>query len=70
MLLLLIEPPNIFHKKLPKNQSGCGIRDKIWGRLGSNILKKLKKLALSIDFFIFCMGNTFKSKKWWLIKLE
>ena len=26
----------------------------------SNVLKKAKKLALSIDFFIFCMANTFK----------
>ena len=30
-------------------------------------MKKAKKVALSIGYiFKFCMGNTFKSKKWWL----
>ena len=32
-------------------------------------MKKAKKVALSISsIFRFCMGNTFKSKKWWLEK--
>ena len=52
-LLMLIESSNIFHWKTgKKNQIGCGL----WGNLGqvrSNVVKKVKKRALSIVFFFF-----------------
>ena len=34
-------------------------------------MKKAKKIALPIGYiFKFCMGNTLKSRKWWLGKPE
>ena len=34
----------------------------------SNIKRNANEMALSIGFFMFCMGNTFKIKKWCLQK--
>ena len=33
-LLILIESPNILHWKSTKKESGCGLKGKIWAKLG------------------------------------
>ena len=58
-LLILIESPNIFHNKPAKKIKVDVASGQNLGKIRSNIMKKLKKWALSIGFFIFYMGNTF-----------
>ena len=55
-LLILIESPNIFYWK-PAKKSVCSIAGKKF-KLGP-MLKKVKKVALSIGFFHNLHGNTF-----------
>ena len=49
---MIIEFLNIFHwKPAKKNQSGCSLGAK-FGSNRSNVVKKVKKQALSLGFFI------------------
>ena len=55
-LFILIESSFVGNNK--KNQSGRGLRANL-GQVKSNVVKKVKKQALWMFFFIFYMGNTF-----------
>ena len=63
---MLIECPNIFHWKSAKKTKWVCSYEKNLAQIWSNIAKSTKKLALLLDFFIFCKRNTFKGKKRWL----
>ena len=59
-LLILIESFNIFHQKPAKKIKVGVVLGQNLGQIKPNIVKKVKKWALSIvSFFIFYMGNTF-----------
>ena len=62
-LLKFIESPNIFHWKPAKKIKVGVVLEQTLGQIMSNVVKKLKKRALSIGFFIFYMENTFHSIK-------
>ena len=49
--LILNESPNIFQCKPAKKQSSCSRGKNFLGQIRSNVVKKVKKVALSIDFF-------------------
>lgn len=48
------------------SKSGCGLRGKVWAKLGSVMWKKQRERLYQWPIFIFCIRNMFKTKKWWL----
>ena len=54
-ILILSEFPNLFHWK-PAKKSGFGLGAKLW-QIRSNVVKKVKKLALAIGFFNILDGE-------------
>ena len=67
-LLILIEHPQ--HISLEINRKiGCGLRDKIWAKLGPMLWKNKETGIISGLFSYFALGvYTFKNKKQWLQK--
>ena len=62
-LFILIESPNIFHSKSETKANWVWFYGHNLGQIRFNNVKKTKKLALSIGFYICCKRNAFKSKK-------
>ena len=58
-LLILIESPNIFLWKLAKKIKKGVVLGQNFGQIRPNVVKKVKKQALSKDFFNILHGNTF-----------
>ena len=56
---MLIESSNKFHWKPQKKIKVGLVVGQNLGQVRSNVVKNVKKRALSIVFFIFYMGNTF-----------
>ena len=62
-LLILLESPNIFHQKSTKKLKQVWSFGQALGQIRPNVVKKKRNRHFNGVFFIFCMRNTFKSKK-------
>ena len=61
-LLILIEFPNITHRKSNKKGNWVWSAGQNLGQIWYNVVKKTKKICYFNVFFIFCMRYTFKAQ--------